>query len=239
VVWLSWFTDSINLWKRQDESPYLLDDPATAVTVGPSSSPTAESHQISSDPEPDTDDWDEMDDTGAGAGSDTNKPFAISQINWADINDEVEAAMNESDDDEGGDDEGDERSEVDGTEDGAPRGANNNNNVELKRKRSVTPSESGVSTRTGDDNLRSPLAKRRRQAAGRSGYSKLKEAITADDLENAADDEIPMRSQALTELAEGEEGDGDAEEESSQGEMDDDDDDDDDFLAREFEDELG
>lgn len=29
VVWLNWFTDSIALWRRQDERPYLLDDPPT------------------------------------------------------------------------------------------------------------------------------------------------------------------------------------------------------------------
>ena len=51
-----------------------------------------------------------------------------------------------------------------------------------KRLRSVTPSESGLNGRAESDVLRSPLSKRKKLAADRTGYSKLKEAITADDL---------------------------------------------------------
>jgi RNA polymerase II subunit A C-terminal domain phosphatase len=91
---LAWFTDSIALWRHQDETPYLLDDPPAAV--GPNSSPTMDYHQISSDP--DTDDWD--DETDHAAVTDEPQSFEITQINWNDINDEVEAAMNESDDDD-------------------------------------------------------------------------------------------------------------------------------------------
>jgi RNA polymerase II subunit A-like phosphatase len=94
--------NSIALLGRQDETPYLLDDPP--VIVGPGSSPTADYHQISSDPDPDTDDWDEP----VGAGGTETKPLTLDEINWADINDEVEAAMNESEDD------GDARSENSG-----------------------------------------------------------------------------------------------------------------------------
>jgi RNA polymerase II subunit A-like phosphatase len=90
IVWLAWFTDSVALWRRQDESTYLLDEPPVA---GPSSSPTTNAQQISSDPDPDGDDWDE--DPGEGKDG-TSLEFAA--INWDDINDEVEAAMNESDD---------------------------------------------------------------------------------------------------------------------------------------------
>jgi RNA polymerase II subunit A-like phosphatase len=92
------------LWRRLDETPYLLDEPP--ATVGLSSSPAADDHQISSDPDPDTDDWDENDDgevvdrvVGVGGGVEP-KSFEIEEINWNDINDEVEAAMNESDDEE-------------------------------------------------------------------------------------------------------------------------------------------
>jgi RNA polymerase II subunit A-like phosphatase len=95
IVWLAWFTDCIALWKHLDESPYLLDDPP--VTVGSGSSPTVDSHQISSDPDPDTDDWDEPD---SGAVTNNPKGLELRDINWDDINDEVEAAMNESDDDD-------------------------------------------------------------------------------------------------------------------------------------------
>jgi RNA polymerase II subunit A-like phosphatase len=101
IVWLAWFTDSIALWRHQDETPYLLDDPPAAV--GPNSSPTIDYHQISSDP--DTDDWDE--ETDHAAIADDPQSFEITHINWNDINDEVEAAMNESDDD---DDVGSEKS---------------------------------------------------------------------------------------------------------------------------------
>ena len=95
IVWLAWFTDSIALWQRQDETPYLI-DPDTVVAVGPAS-PPSDPHQISSDPEPDADDWDYE---RARPG----KSLELDEVDWDEINDEVEAAMNESDDD---DDDGD------------------------------------------------------------------------------------------------------------------------------------
>lgn len=94
IVWLAWFTESTARWRHQDETPYLLDDPPVA---GPSSSPTLDPHQISSDPEPDADDWDEA---AKAAGADPTS-FELDEIDWNDINDEVDAAMNESDDDDG------------------------------------------------------------------------------------------------------------------------------------------
>ena len=107
VVWLAWFTDSIALWRRQEETPYLLDDPPTA---GPSSSPTISHNQISSDPDIDEDeDWELEASAGAGTGASGSAPapglgsggsFSADQINWDDINDEVEAAMMESDDED-------------------------------------------------------------------------------------------------------------------------------------------
>lgn len=92
IVWLAWFTDSVALWRRQDELPYLLDEPPVA---GSSSSPPTDSQQISSDPDPDGDDWDQEPIQGKDAGS-----LELDEIDWNDINDEVEAAMNESDDDD-------------------------------------------------------------------------------------------------------------------------------------------
>lgn len=91
IVWLAWFTDSIALWRRQDETPYLLKDPTRNA---PSLSPNLDPHPISSDPEPDADDWD-VEPAPSG-----NTALELADINWNDINDEVEAAMNESDDDD-------------------------------------------------------------------------------------------------------------------------------------------
>jgi len=117
IVWLAWFSDSVALWQRQDEKPYLLDDPAVMPSASgqPPSSPTtatriatdgggSSDNQHSSQLDLDSDDWDqdipEKKETGT---------LELGSINWDDINDEVEAAMNESDD--GDDDQGDARSE--------------------------------------------------------------------------------------------------------------------------------
>ena len=61
-----------------------------------------------------------------------------------------------------------------------------------KRLRSITPSEAGGAS--DSDNLRSPLAKRKKLAADRSGTSKLKEAISAEDIveEDEDDDDKPL-----------------------------------------------
>ncbi|KAH7885992.1 hypothetical protein F5I97DRAFT_2024738 [Phlebopus sp. FC_14] len=183
IVWLSWFTDSIALWHRQDESLYLLDEPTQAA---PSSSPNLDAHQISSDPEPDADDWD-IDPVPAGSAG-----FGLDDINWDDINDEVEAAMQESDDedDDAKSDSGSVRSTMASDDDDAmtdeSRSQNSwNSTPRLKRKRlrSATPSESGNGTvESQQDILRSPLSKRKRLAASRSGTSKLKETFTADEV---------------------------------------------------------
>jgi RNA polymerase II subunit A C-terminal domain phosphatase len=99
----------------------------------------------------------------------------------------------------------------------------------------VTPSENGY---TGErDILRSPLAKRKKLAAERTGYSKLKEAITADDLLDDTEAEAnsekgKSRAAALSSPKEE-----DMEEDEDEGE--DDADDEDDFLARELEEDWG
>ena len=94
IVWLSWFTDSVALWARQDETPYLLDpDPPPHASAA---SPPSDAHQISSDPEPDADDWDEE---RLAAPEQSGEGLALDEVNWDEVNDEVEAAMNESDDD--------------------------------------------------------------------------------------------------------------------------------------------
>lgn len=77
-----------------------------------------------------------------------------------------------------------------------------------KRLRSVTPSDAGSEP---DDSLRSPLAKRRKIVADRSGMSKLKEAISVNDPQSRPDTPMSPRSVASA-----------------------DSDDSDDFLAREM-----
>ena len=105
IVWLAWFTDSVALWHKQDEKPYFLDDPLVVhspTQTGPPSTSTmivgsiGREHQIkSADQDIELDDWDqeppEMKETGT---------LELDSINWDDINDEVEAAMNESDDED-------------------------------------------------------------------------------------------------------------------------------------------
>jgi RNA polymerase II subunit A-like phosphatase len=96
-----------------------------------------------------------------------------------------------------------------------------------KRLRSVTPSEGGVNGENKvHDALRSPLAKRKKIASDRSGYSKLKEAITADDLK-----EVPLEEGEGVELPPRSAD--EAEEEFEEEE------DEDDFLARELGEEWG
>ena len=63
-----------------------------------------------------------------------------------------------------------------------------------KRSRSVTPSERG----SGSDQqgvVRSPLAKRKKLSASRTGMSKLKEGLTAEEI--AAASRLGSRSSSL------------------------------------------
>lgn len=95
IVWLAWFTDSIALWRRQDEKPYLLDDPPMP---GPSASPAADSQLVSSDVDVDSDDWDQDPPEHKATAT-----LDFGAVNWDEINDEVEAFMNESDEEDEGD----------------------------------------------------------------------------------------------------------------------------------------
>ena len=83
-----------------------------------------------------------------------------------------------------------------------------------------------------DDDLRSPLSKRKKLAADRSGYSRLKEAISADELVFGSEGE-PSRaaSPKMVMKDEMEEDDDDDEYEEEEEE--------DDFLARALEEEWG
>lgn len=93
--------------------------------------------------------------------------------------------------------------------------------------------KNGNAASADDDVLRSPLAKRKKLAAERTGYSRLKEAVTADDLTQTHDSEMrdpATKRVSIPKVVEmDEEEDGDDEEE----------DEDEDFLARELEEEWG
>lgn len=240
-MWLSWFTDSVALWQRQEETPYLIDDPASSAA---SLSPNLDPHQISSDPEPDADDWD----VEPGA---EKSALELTDIDWNDINEEVEAAMNESDDDDTASRHGSVKSGMTTDDEDAMTDDSRSQDrlvhtrvriqlrlneaytcrvdlmprLKRKRLRSVTPSESSYAL-DQPDIMRSPLAKRKKLTASRTGMSKLKEAFTAEEI--AAASRLSSRSNSLERRAPSPGApnsinEGDVEEEE-----------DDDFLAREL-----
>lgn len=105
-----------------------------------------------------------------------------------------------------------------------------------KRLRSLTPSERWNTD--DDDELRSPLSKRKKIAADRSGSSKLKEMLIAETDGDEEDESQTRDSQPGTPRRNSVEDDGegyDMDEASSDGEMYDEDD----FLARELEEDMG
>lgn len=97
IVWLAWFTDSIAFWARQDEAPYFLDDP-TQLTHHNVLPEAAGPPQISLDPDGVEDG--EWDDVAAGPKGAAPGRLDFDEIDWNNINDEVDAAMNESDEEE-------------------------------------------------------------------------------------------------------------------------------------------
>ena len=88
-----------------------------------------------------------------------------------------------------------------------------------------------------DEGLQSPLAKRKKLAAERTGYSRLKEGITADELLATKDEtgsngsRQPSPKSIAQENVDDQEDEGDDESEDEESE--------DDFLARELEEEWG
>ncbi|KAI0800691.1 hypothetical protein C8Q74DRAFT_1238166 [Fomes fomentarius] len=268
IVWARWLNDSLALWERQDEGPYLLEPELSGGASGSGAalaSPPSDSQQISSDPDPDADDWDGHLDTGRrgralgalgveGPGrAEDEEGLELDEVDWDAINNEVEAAMNESDDD--GDD-GDEEGEGDGasvksgmSEDDASWTDESNSIIssttssprrKRKRVRSLTPSEIGSLNGSDSDVLRSPLAKRKKLAADRA--SRLKEAFTAEQMRAAKaqkgrdDDEGSNRSQRSSPMNGGGDDDDDDEDEDGGSEYNMVEDD---FLARELEAEWG
>jgi len=245
--------------------------------VGPAS-PPSDPQQISSDPEPDADDWDDeqlqrtlrdkdkdrdkdrdKSKTSAEIGEKIAFPSSkdeaeslggslqLGDVDWDDINNEVDAAMNESDDED-----------QDGKSDRSMRSGNVSENEDWtdetnsmisstnstprksrKRLRSTTPSEHDSRGGTPDaDILRSPLAKRKKLALERSGNSRLKEAFTASDLPVAnSTPEIDKASRASSVSRNGADDDGDEDSDEDGGEFALDLDDD--FLARELGEDWG
>ncbi|KAI0026888.1 hypothetical protein K488DRAFT_64041 [Vararia minispora EC-137] len=175
VVWLQWFTESIAKWERQDETPYLIDGPASAPDTA-ASSPIMGADQISSDPEPDADDWD----TGVVA-----EPVAsvdLSEVAWDDVNAELEEFLAEGDSDDDDEDMVSVKGNEENTdESGSIVGGSAPSTPKTRRKRlrSMTPSEAGLNINIPDDLLRSPLAKRKKIAADRVS-SPLKESAVAE-----------------------------------------------------------
>jgi len=179
----------------------------------------------------------------------TPEDLDLGDVDWQNVNDEVDAAMMESDSDD--DDRGsvasasgrssnaDEEESDLAMEDAenlpslpsTPRG-------KRKRLRSLTPSEFN----NRRDALRSPLAKRKKLAADRSGLSPLKETVLANDIRsNSANDENedmgdsrPATPTLVQDSAVNEDGEDEEVSDSSEGEEIDDD-----FLARELAEELG
>ncbi|KZT08553.1 uncharacterized protein LAESUDRAFT_735745 [Laetiporus sulphureus 93-53] len=238
IVWLSWFTDSVALWQRQDETPYLL-EPGTPPQAS-AASPPSDAHQISSDAEPGADEWGE---TPAGG-------LELDEVDWQEVNDEVEAAMNESDED-GASEQGGTRSGNASEDEGSWTeesmsvvSPTSSPKEKRKRLRSQTPSDSSEQNgalSADTDELRSQLAKRRKIAAERSGTSKLKEAITAADLVGEDAEQKDAENEAAERATTPDNTNTDSSD-SSDDESDDESDeamDEEDWLAGEMEEEMG
>jgi RNA polymerase II subunit A-like phosphatase len=99
----------------------------------------------------------------------------------------------------------------------------------------MTPSDGmtsgNVNGSSKDDVLRSPLAKRKKLAAERTGYSRLKVAFTAAEVQGQG---VRVVSSASSGMGEADEDDGDDEEDE-----DEEDEEEDDFLARDLQEEWG
>ena len=116
IVSQHWLTESIAQWRRLEERPYLLEEPTPAPSrptmphAGPASHPISsseppgpsvsvvEDHSAEMDDE--EEDWEEEEISTYDAHKGGPGALELSAIDWNDINDEVDAAMNESSDDE-------------------------------------------------------------------------------------------------------------------------------------------
>lgn len=165
IVSLSWLLTSVNLWRRQPESAYALDSgspqdsDAASSKFGDKPSPQAGSGNVEQN-----EDDDETD---------------LHEIDWGDAEAEIQAFLDETDDEDSRLDSSHE--DVDGN---ASEDDGNNRSLEGGKRplTSSTTPQSGPGGAVG-----SPLAKRRRVAAARAGQSKLKLSESAPTVEEGAD----------------------------------------------------
>jgi RNA polymerase II subunit A-like phosphatase len=166
IVSLSWLLTSVNLWRRQPESAYTLDpgSPQGSDVVSSRNDDGPSSQNISGNLDEGEDD-EEAD---------------LQDINWGDAEAEIQAFLDETDDEDSRLDS----SHEDGT-DGQPSEDESYSVATEGKKR---PLSSSTASRSGTEvGASSPLAKRRRVAAARAGQSKLKLSESALAVEDAAD----------------------------------------------------
>lgn len=173
IVSLSWLLTSVNLWRRQPESAYTLDpgspQGSDAASLRNDDGPSSQSGN------PDDGDDEEDEDEEAD----------LHDINWGDAEAEIQAFLDETDDEDSRLDS----SHEDGTDGHVSEIELYSTSAESKKRQlgSSTGSRSGNEAATG-----SPLAKRRRVAAARVGQSKLKlsESVLSakDGAESTADE---------------------------------------------------
>lgn len=190
IVWLAWFLDSLALWRRQDEQAYFIDaDPVTSTGIA---RPTVQVPEEVA----------ENEDDGELITPDADI--------WADANAEVDAVLEETDDEDEGasflaeDDDGDSGWRTDGSgmrlvlsfvcfgygvlNVGTLSTGSAKPGTPRRKKRarssSASDMEGSMSREMGGvaDEARSPLAKRKRLSAARRGSSRLKVGLVADEI---------------------------------------------------------
>lgn len=152
IVTLSWLLQSVNLWRKEPESAYLLETGSTIGDGDPALPDDSDSISMHSDPNPDGNDAEDLE-----------------EFDWGNAEAEIQAFLEETDEEFGDTD----------NEEGIAtleRIPSEHSNIGGKRSLSTTR-EAG--TGAGERPL-TPLAKRRRLAAARAGQSKLKFSENAD-----------------------------------------------------------
>ncbi|TFK26667.1 hypothetical protein FA15DRAFT_263986 [Coprinopsis marcescibilis] len=175
IVTAGWLSNSIAYWHRADETQYLLEDPTPTAPGSSMTSkqPKPQNQQAEQSLDDDTDDDSPQVQGGAPSS------LQLNDIDWDDLNNEVNLAMEESDDEDDSKSTKSAVSEGDYADDVSIASATSSPRLKRKRLRSATPSDIGPEDR---ELLRSPLAKRKKIALERSGLSRLKEGVTAFDL---------------------------------------------------------
>ncbi|KAG8941759.1 Carboxy-terminal domain (CTD) phosphatase [Tulasnella sp. 419] len=215
VMKARWFQDCIALWKHLPETDEYLLDPERALRLqGRESAPSPKSsangsvagaQDATDTPKPDDDgnedDAPDFGDTGTPGGMDVDYSPLADDVDWADVDREVDEFLNESDEDEQGD--GD-QNQGEMAEDEKMEGNDSTPSVPpsprlgaLKRRRSSTPSGSNSLFGSDTEDDRSPLAKRKKLTAERRGASGLKvEVSLEEDDDEEGDEEAPEAPEA-------------------------------------------